>query len=156
MIDFGSIEIVLWNEKYVRSSNAKTATFNDGRGFCFPCALQLRPYNEGKPNSQWSSYATFLIEKETKSRPFLLCPVQSNTLSRDIVTCDLVPISGIHPAENQTLLSQTNFTSLSSFLINANVARCIDRLGNQAGDEANQEHSDDDGEKENLFITNNC
>ena len=68
----------------------------------------------------------------------------------NIVTCDLMPISEISFSENQTLFSQTNFTSLSSFLVDANVARFIDQIE----DEADGPIQSDD--KENLFIANNC
>lgn len=148
MIDYGSIEIVLCNANYIQSSDAEINAFNDGRGFCFPCSLgNIKPFDEGKSSTvhQWSSYANYLIEKETKNRKFILHLLNANQPTRNIVLCDLLPVSDVTIENEAPLYSQTQFTSLSCHLVNSNVARFVDQ-------QTEQTQSDD--EKENLFIAN--
>lgn len=174
------MEIVLWNAKYVRPSTGEIDAFNDGNGFCFACSLgNIKPAEEeGKPAIsgylQWSSYANFLIDKETRNRTFLLCTENSDSTSQTrqrrnssptILTCDLLPLSElelqtqnthfeeIQAAENffYSHHQQTNFTSLSAYLVEANVARFVAVNGR-----ASSSSDSDDNEKENVFVATNC
>lgn len=181
LIDFGSVEIVLWNGKYVRPSTGEIDAFNDGAGFCFPCSLgNIKPAEDGsgKPAMegsylQWSSYANFLIEKETKNRTFLLLTLEtpSNTNQRpNVLTCDLLPLSELElldelNSENVFNFShsqhyqQSNFSSLSAYLVEANVARYVGgkkrHLENSEAQESGGSEDGDD-EKENIFIAAHC
>ncbi|KAI2797385.1 Tudor domain-containing protein 6 [Blomia tropicalis] len=177
LIDYGSIEIVLWKHNYVTRSNEEINDFNNASGFCFPCSLgNIKPYgddgalNKSKTIQHWSSYANYLIEKETKNRTFMLQilnePIQEQHSIRNIVNCDLLPIIEYsNDNEHQTLsyysgnicnqlcaetLSINQFPSMSAYLVYSNVARYLDQQNNHQDDVGSGFHSDD--EKENQFI----
>lgn len=103
----------MWKKEYVLASAPAINSFNNGQGFCFACSLSnIRPWNGNKQitNHQWSSYATFLLEKETKNRDLVLNIHDTNSSA---IACDLVV-----PNTDQHLVP-----SLANHLVNENVAR---------------------------------
>src|SRR6218665_2358617 len=112
-MDYGSIEVVLFNQQFIKGAKPEIAGFNDGFGLCFPCKLVgLLPFDEIKCKTtvEWSSYANFVMERETKDRVFILS-LCGNILPDNVVVCDLKPQHDTQDAR-----------SLSQILVNANVA----------------------------------
>lgn len=105
--------MTFWNKEYVLASAPAINFFNNGQGFCFACSLgNIRPWNGNKQitNHEWSSYATFLLEKETKDRNLVL-NIQNNNNSA--IICDLL----FHNTDPRLV------PSLASHLVNEDVAR---------------------------------
>ena len=146
LIDYGSIEFVPWKNGFVLESNDEINSFNNEKGFCFPCSLGNIKPNSAPPiksfnPDEWGSYANFILEKETKHRKFML---QIFNCHNNIIACDLLPIDEFENEEENVLLEHS-FMPMSEYLVKSNVARYL-----------NESYTDnrivEDEEKENRFI----
>lgn len=140
LVDYGSIELVVFNAHYVQQSTDEITNFNEGFGYCFPCKLDnLEPFDEikCKVTDEWSSFSNFMMERETKDRECVLA-LSTPALENAIVLCDLRLTS---PDNGQRSLSQT--------LVNANVAH----YSGSAASNVDEPLFALDNDKENRFVT---
>ncbi len=109
LIDFGSIEIIAWNQ--LKETTEEIINFNSCQSLCFECSLcYIKPFND---SNEWSSYANYLFENLTKDKKMTL---NYHNFCDGVIYCDL---------SSYCLNSDLNesIESLIDYLVHTRVAR---------------------------------
>jgi len=108
LIDFGSTEVVTYDN--LRITTDEIIEFNSGLSFCFECRLALiKPYVE---TQEWSSYANYMFEKQTKDK---IIRLEFTEYVDGVVVCDLQVLWPNDPS--------MSIQSMADFLVQTRVAK---------------------------------